>query len=584
MESVPGFPTLLLRLAGVAALSCLAACTTVKVKTDAEAVTRHAMKTVNLLHSSGGLMADFAKGGRDLLREARTLERRTPDDASARYLKAAVDAHRLLVSGGAAAGSTEEKRLVDLHNNSLTRFVEIWMRDPDLSGRRRRISCGDETFDIRLARDTGHEPSFFDRAVPALVMKPTGIARRTREGLGAALVCVREHRPERASEMKFHPPKGIHVPATLTIDQISPAVDGVVSIDLSLRDPLREKTVVAGGRTFPLAADYSAPFAMIFDDQSEIAIGLEGFFEASKRSSTAGIYLTEPYDPRRIPVLLIHGLLSSPIIWRDLVPQLISEPDLSERYQFLVFAYPSGYPVVESATLLRNCLAEMRAIYDPEGDDPLSRDLVVAGHSMGGILAHTLVVEMGDHLWRQLNPTTPIERLDLDPDEKEALRRAFSPEPDPAVWRAIYFSAPHRGSNMAQKDIARLLSKKASLPAEFVSTTKMLTDQRILSNPQFLRMTKGTYTSAQSLRPDSPVAAALDLAPYRQGVKYHSIIGDRGKGDTPKSSDGVVEYWSSHQAGAASELIVPTGHSSYNHPLAVAEVKRILREHAGLRQ
>lgn len=54
---------------------------------------------------------------------------------------------------------------------------------------------------------------------------------------------------------------------------------------------------------------------------------------------------------------------------------------------------------------------------------------------------------------------------------------------------------------------------------------------------------------------------------------------DRGRGDAPGGSDGVVEYWSSHQPGAVSELIVPTGHSSYTHPAAVAELKRILREH-----
>jgi hypothetical protein len=38
---------------------------------------------------------------------------------------------------------------------------------------------------------------------------------------------------------------------------------------------------------------------------------------------------------------------------------------------------------------------------------------------------------------------------------------------------------------------------------------------------------------------------------------HHSIIGDRGKGDTPNSSDGVVPYWSSHLATAKSEKIVP---------------------------
>ena len=87
-------------------------------------------------------------------------------------------------------------------------------------------------------------------------------------------------------------------------------------------------------------------------------------------------------------------------------------------------------------------------------------------------------------------------------------------------------------------------------------------------------------TSVQSLDPDSPIVKALAISPYKEGVVYHSIIGDRGKGDTPNSSDGAVEYSSSHQEGAASELIVPTPHASYSHPDTIAEVKRILRLHA----
>jgi hypothetical protein len=66
-------------------------------------------------------------------------------------------------------------------------------------------------------------------------------------------------------------------------------------------------------------------------------------------------------------------------------------------------------------------------------------------------------------------------------------------------------------------------------------------------------------------------------------VPYHSIIGDRGKGGNrdrtpPISTDGIVPYWSSHIDGAASELIVPSDHWSNQHPMAIAEVRRILVE------
>ena len=56
-------------------------------------------------------------------------------------------------------------------------------------------------------------------------------------------------------------------------------------------------------------------------------------------------------------------------------------------------------------------------------------------------------------------------------------------------------------------------------------------------------------------------------------------MGDRGRGDTPNSSDGVVAYWSSHLDGAQSTRIVPSGHSTHQNPEGIAEVRRILLLH-----
>jgi hypothetical protein len=72
---------------------------------------------------------------------------------------------------------------------------------------------------------------------------------------------------------------------------------------------------------------------------------------------------------------------------------------------------------------------------------------------------------------------------------------------------------------------------------------------------------------------------ALSRLEIDSHVPYHSIIGDRGLGDTPNSSDGVVAYTSSHVDGADSELIVPADHTAHAHPKAVSEIRRILRHH-----
>ncbi len=60
---------------------------------------------------------------------------------------------------------------------------------------------------------------------------------------------------------------------------------------------------------------------------------------------------------------------------------------------------------------------------------------------------------------------------------------------------------------------------------------------------------------------------------------YHSIIGDREQADRPGGSDGVVPYASSHLDGAASEVIVKSGHSVHRSPAAMKEVLRILLLH-----
>jgi hypothetical protein len=59
------------------------------------------------------------------------------------------------------------------------------------------------------------------------------------------------------------------------------------------------------------------------------------------------------------------------------------------------------------------------------------------------------------------------------------------------------------------------------------------------------------------------------------------VIGDRGRGDTPNSSDGIVPYSSSHLDGVESECIVPSNHSVQACLPAAEETKRILKKHLG---
>ncbi|MCB1231405.1 MAG: hypothetical protein KDN19_14120 [Verrucomicrobiae bacterium] len=570
------------------ALIALPACSTVSAKMKPQLVTKEGIRSAKLLDAIVATplatLDLFAKSSAQLLTKASHLEAKgQPIDAAGCYLKAAADARNLLASGTEIPNSEAEAALVQVHNQALARFAEIWSTDP----RRQlpsphRFECDGQTFEIALSPDSDFEADFFDRAVAADSIKGKGVVQKEREGYGAPLVAIREQRPERAEEMKFYPLKGLNMAVTLVMKEIRSVGSGDderTVVWLSILDPQKHETIQLGKRRVTLAANFSAPMELLLTGRNEALWGLEGFFEADKRIDNSGIFLVEPYDPKRIPVILTHGLISVPIIWRDLVPELISEPDISKRYQIMVFTYPSSYSIVESAHLFRTELADLRATYDPDGNDPLSTNMVAMGHSMGGVLTHMLVAEFGDNLWNEISDT-PIDELPLTDEQKAKARELTYFPPDPAVRRVVYMSAPHRGAKMATSSLPGMISNLATLPVDILADTQALLEPDLV--PHLKVDLSKKVTSVQSLRPDSPVSLALDESPYKKGVIYHSIIGDRGKGDTPNSSDGVVEYWSSHQDGAASELIVPTGHGSYTHPKAVADVKRILRVHAGL--
>ena len=91
---------------------------------------------------------------------------------------------------------------------------------------------------------------------------------------------------------------------------------------------------------------------------------------------------------------------------------------------------------------------------------------------------------------------------------------------------------------------------------------------------------KRRANSVDSLSPKSRFLNAMNTIPMTAGVPYDTIIGDRGRGDSPNSSDGVVPYWSSHMNGAQTEDIVPSNHSAHQNPEAIEDVLRILKAYA----
>ena len=161
--------------------------------------------------------------------------------------------------------------------------------------------------------------------------------------------------------------------------------------------------------------------------------------------------------------------------------------------------------------------------------------------------------------------STPSFRSD------NVVKRALIFDANPRVQRIVFICVPHRGSDLAINWIGSFGTGLISLPGTLLSGAEDLVTAPLEKSFGMKHMPTGI----NGLSPRSPLLRGLDTLPIH--APYHTIVGDRGRGNTPNSSDGVVAYWSSHLTGAQSELIVPGPHGSYALPQTVSELKRILR-------
>ena len=280
----------------------------------------------------------------------------------------------------------------------------------------------------------------------------------------------------------------------------------------------------------------------------------------------------------KIPVVLIHGLTSSIKTWVEAYEAFVTDPELRRNYQFSLFTYPTGLPFAYTATLLRRALVHMSEQPDSGEETPLLQRTLLIGHSMGGLLARLQVTDSKEVLWYSVFTKSP-EDVDLSPPDRDFMREILIFEPLPFVERVVFCSTPHRGSDMAASRIGKVGISFVKLPDELKEVGKgIVTDDPDALTGRAAERQKFP-DGVQALQPDHDLILALDKLPIDDRVTYHSIIGDRGKGDTPESSDGVVAYWSSHLDGAASEKIVASDHGSHKNPDGVAELVRILHLH-----
>ncbi|MGI9239757.1 MAG: esterase/lipase family protein [Verrucomicrobiales bacterium] len=347
--------------------------------------------------------------------------------------------------------------------------------------------------------------------------------------------------------------------------------------DLVFLDPLSAETVQLDQNSYPLAADFQAALALSLAEMNPRKSELAGMFSPSQNEDTARLSRLQAYDPNKIPVLLIHGLGDSRATWMPMVDTLRNDEVIRQSYQFWCFSYPTGLPYPLSASILRNYLDQFSERYQGH------KDIVVIGHSMGGMISRLLITDSGMTLWNG-SYDKPPEAIPFSEETRRVVTDALIFKARPKIGRVIYASASHRGSDTATNFFGRLGSKMIGAPiSETVIDQEAMQFARRDTEPG-RRQLEHLPNSIDILDPENRFLKLVDTLPPKPGIPYHSIIGDRGKGGNldrtkPVSTDGIVPYWSSHLDGAVSEVIVPSGHWSIHHPRGIAETQKILIHH-----
>jgi pimeloyl-ACP methyl ester carboxylesterase len=392
---------------------------------------------------------------------------------------------------------------------------------------------------------------------------------RTGPGETAGIPVVLEYETKDAP---LYPPEGLFVDACVLYER------GPGGAKVEVRTESGE--IVLNGRSHQLASNPIGAGGRLKERAKRLAkSGFISMIRPAGMPRKPQIYLLDPYDPNKTPLLMVHGLQSTPVAFATLVNALRSDPEIRPNYQIWQFYYATGTPVLANALALRESLERTLSILDPKDLDAATKHIVVLGHSMGGVMAHTLVSSSGDHVWKSVFRVPP-DQLKGDSQAIRELERILYFRRNPRVALVIFMAAPHRGSPMSESLVGGLGNALSRLPPmEERGFSGLASANPAAMMPGAAKFyAGGRFSAVRTLSPKSTALIALSKLPIE--VPFYSIIGQQHPGAKERGSDGVVPYWSSHLEGATSERIVPGGHGVIGNAEAIDKVIQILHRSA----
>ena len=202
----------------------------------------------------------------------------------------------------------------------------------------------DGTYLLYAITDFNHDYVFEDNEISGIYGKPDKIVIAKNEIKNGFLLNIKN---EPCSE-KF--------PVKLTIQYTSSSVDSTT---------------------------YNGQIKKIYSEIFSLENAKTGWWHPSlfMKAFGANIYLTEKYNPGKIPVLFIHGALGSPYDWANLCVHLDAN-----KYQPMFFYYPSGLRLPMLSGLLYIKILDLEKKYR-------FKKLYIAAHSMGGLISRCMLTD-----------------------------------------------------------------------------------------------------------------------------------------------------------------------------------------------
>ncbi len=517
---------------------------------------------------------------------AQLLEKKTPEKAVALYLYAADLAFQgFLLKECSTPVNVRCDSFKVFYDRSVRGIIAyLSKRKWNDDGMPQFVTGLGRAFTLAISEGSNVEdPTEYNSIEPASAIGLEGLTNRhRREGIGVGLVACRKRRNDDGLE-EYLPRVGTCLPLTAVLRFPDKGCQGQqCAANFELINSVTSEVYNTPKGPLPLAADFTAPLAAVV--QNTGMSGWDGLFDAIQGNEellkNTGFYTLEPYDAGKIPLITVHGLFSNPLTWLDVHNELMGDPVIRKHFKVWHYLYPTNLPILENAKTFREKLDELESYlsaHQPNGSK--AKGMVVIGHSMGGLLTRSAVVDSTPLM--EYFVEDPKRLSKINKDTADAVRAYLDFKPKPYIDRVIFVAVPHRGSSIADNWVGSIGRWLITLPKKIVQrSVQVAREARNVLRPDLqTAFDAGQSSSISGLSEKSPALQGLSRTTVSSNIPFHSIIGDQGLGNTPDSSDGVVAYNSSHVEGAQSELIVAADHTAHAHPQALLEIRRILRLH-----